>query len=136
MSVSSEPLTMASEEELRELLKNRRPKSPLKEQAKPTRRRIELKRDEGYSSDPDGAAIEFPSPLHMLAALRPELEPYKWQAETLLQFGGFLDPTNLAQRTLPTTNNPFLLCDLILHYYKQELLNPPNFLKLLLLLSF
>lgn len=110
MSVSSEPLTMASEEELRELLKNRRPKSPLKEKAKPTRRRIELKRDEGYSSDPDGAAIEFPSPLHMLAALRPELEPYKWQAETLLQFGGFLDPTNLAQRTLPTTNNPFLLC--------------------------
>ena len=77
---------------------------------KPSIRKLELNRDESYIADPDGTPIEFPSPLHMLAVIRPELEPYLWQSETLLQLAGYLDPYNLQKKSTISPNDPFLMC--------------------------
>lgn len=46
----------------------------------------------------------------MLAVLRPELKCYLWQSEVLMQLGGYLDPHDMTNRSLPSVENPFFLC--------------------------
>jgi phage terminase large subunit len=108
-------VTKATADDLREILSKKlaKPKilsSPKPSNIKSSLRKIELNREETYANDPDGTAIEFPSPLHMLAILQPDLDPYPWQAETLLQLAGYANPYNLSTKSPYTPEQPFLLC--------------------------
>jgi len=46
----------------------------------------------------------------MLAVLKPEFNCYTWQAETLLQLAGFLNPRDLSSRSIISPDTPFRLC--------------------------
>lgn len=106
----------ATNEELRDLLKkdlrakSRPPTPPASPPQKSTKSPPpQLNPNAPYEEDPTGTAFEFESPLHLLGVLRPEFDAYSWQAETLLQLGGFLDPCDLTKRTKPTAQDPFKL---------------------------
>lgn len=104
---------MATEADLKELLSPKRlrqaQKSPTTD-VKPSNRKIDLDPDGKYQEKPDGTPICFPSPLHMLAVLRPDLIPYLWQSEELLHLGGFLDLPDLSKQEKPTPERPYFLC--------------------------
>lgn len=102
----------ASSDELDSLLRLRK----LEEFEKKQRRKISLPSAiQHVTSSNNGStsetkpAFEFPSPLHLLLVLCPELTPHKWQAELQLQLGGFLDPKSPV-RTDITPESPFILC--------------------------
>jgi len=44
----------------------------------------------------------------MLRVIAPELVPHQWQAQELLRLGGFLNPLDLANRTIPDEENRLL----------------------------
>lgn len=83
---------------------------PLVQQAKPSNRQLEINRDEVYTKSPDGEPILFPTPLHMVRVLMPDLLPYDWQAEELLRLGGYLDPYNENSFASPNPEHPFMYC--------------------------
>lgn len=55
-------------------------------------------------------AYKIPSPLHLILTIAPELKPHSWQAEILLQLGGYLNPKDQTARAYPNLNDPFRLC--------------------------
>lgn len=58
---------------------------------KPKVQKVEVIED---FSEAKGDVFDFPSPLHLFTVLRPDITLYDWQAELLLQLGGFLDTSH------------------------------------------
>lgn len=57
-----------------------------------------------------GEVFNFPTPLHLLMTLCPEISPHAWQMETLHQIAGFPIPGDRATQVKPSPENPMLLC--------------------------
>ena len=78
--------------------------------AHPNEKKFDISVDAPYTAPPDGDAILFPSPLHLLNVLMPELTPYPWQSEELLRLSGYLDPADDLSYTEPSDSSPLLYC--------------------------
>lgn len=64
--------------------------------------------DDVKNLKPAGTPLNFPSPLHLLRVIAPELKPHPWQAQELLRLGGYLDPFDQSNVTAPTDEYPLL----------------------------
>ena len=66
--------------------------------------------DNPQSVKPTGEPLRFPSPLHLLRVIAPDMIPHAWQAEEMLRLGGFVDPYDLTTHVEFTKENPLLYC--------------------------